>query len=150
VVEGVELEVAVRIESMTSVAVITTDASASRALYLDTFGLPLHRLDGDYFASGEIQGCRHFGVWPLAQAAEACFGTPTWPESVPRPQVSIEFEVTDAAAVSDAAQELRSLGYDVLHEAKTEPWGQVVARMLSPEGAIIGVSYAPSLHASFT
>jgi methylmalonyl-CoA mutase cobalamin-binding subunit len=52
--------------------------------------------------------------------------------------------------VSDAAQELRSLGYDVLHEAKTEPRGQVVARMLSPEGAIIGVSYAPSLHASFT
>jgi methylmalonyl-CoA mutase cobalamin-binding subunit len=64
--------------------------------------------------------------------------------------VSIEFEVTHAAAVSDAAQELRSLGYDVLHEAKTEPRGQVVARMLSPEGAIIGVSYAPSLHASFT
>jgi hypothetical protein len=33
-----------------------------------------------------------------------------------------------------------------LHEAKTEPWGQVVARLLSPEGAIIGLSYAPSLH----
>lgn len=139
-----------RIESMTSVAVITTDASASRALYLDAFGLPLHRLDGDYFASDEIPGCRHFGVWPLAQAAEACFGTRTWPQGVARPQVSIEFEVTDAAAVSEAAQELRSLGYDVLHEAKTEPWGQVAARMLSPEGALVGVSYAPSLHDSLT
>ena len=139
-------EVAVKIESMTSVAVITSDATASRALYLDALGLPLKRLDGDYFATGEVSGCNHFGVWPLAQAAEACFGTRTWPDDVARPQVSVEFEVSDAAAVSEGAQELRSRGYDVLHDAKTEPWGQVVARLLSPEGAVIGLSYAPVLH----
>jgi hypothetical protein len=108
--------------------------------------LPLEQLDGDYFASEQLAGCRHFGVWPLAQAAEACFGTRTWPKDVARPQVSIEFELADATAVSDGAQELRSRGHDLLHEAKTEPWGQVVARLLSPEGAIIGLSYAPSLH----
>lgn len=135
-----------RIESITSVAVITPDASASRALYLDALGLPLEQLDGDYLASGDIDGCSHFGVWPLAQAAESCFGTPTWPEDVPRPQVSVEFEVADAAAVSEGARELRERGYDVLHDAKTEPWGQVVARLLSPEGAVVGLSYVPSLH----
>lgn len=135
-----------KIESITSVAVITPDASASRALYVDALGLPLERLDGDYFASGEVAGCSHFGVWPLAQAAEACFGTRTWPDDVTKPQVSVEFELADPTAVSAGAQELRSRGYDLLHDAKTEPWGQVVARLLSPEGAVVGLSYAPSLH----
>jgi catechol 2,3-dioxygenase-like lactoylglutathione lyase family enzyme len=136
----------VQVQFITSVAVITPDASASRALYMDALGLPLKQLDGDYFASEDVAGCRHFGVWPLAQAAEACFGTRTWPDGVPRPQMSVEFEVADATAVSDGAQELRSRGYDVLHDAKTEPWGQVVARMLSPEGTVVGLSYVPSLH----
>ena len=135
-----------QIEFVTSVAVITTDAAASRALYMDALGLPLKQLDGGYLASEEVAGCNHFGVWPLAQAAAACFGTPMWPGDVVIPQVSVEFEVADAAAVSEGAQELRSRGYDVLHEAKTEPWGQVVARLLSPEGAVVGLSFAPSLH----
>ena len=135
-----------KIESVASVAVITPDATASRALYIDALGLPLKQLDGDYVASEEIPGCRHLGVWPLRQAAEACFGSSDWPDDVPRPQVSVEFEVADETEVAEGAQELRARGYDVLHDAKTEPWGQVVARLLSPEGAIIGLSYVPSLH----
>jgi hypothetical protein len=105
---------------------------------MNALGLPLHQLDGDYFASEEIAGCNHFGVWPLTQAAQACFGSPAWPGNVAIPQVSVEFELADAAAVSEGARELRSQGYDLLHEAKTEPWGQVVARLLSPEGAVVG------------
>lgn len=135
-----------KIESITSVAVITPDVSASRGLYMDAFGLPLEQLDGEYFASEHIAGCRHFGVWPLSQAAEACFGTPTWPSDVTRPQVSVEFEVAEETAVAQGAQELRARGYELLHDAKTEPWGQVVARLLSPEGAVVGLSYAPALH----
>jgi catechol 2,3-dioxygenase-like lactoylglutathione lyase family enzyme len=136
----------VKVESVTSVAVITPDAAASRALYVDALGLPLRQLDGDYFASEDVAGCSHFGVWPLAQAAEACFGGPTWPDDVETPQVSVEFELADELAVSEGARELRSRGYRILHDAKTEPWGQVVARFLSPEGALVGLSYAPSLH----
>ena len=98
------------------------------------------------FASEEIAGCKHFGVWPLEQAAQACFGTATWPKDVPVPQVSLEFEVADAEAVAAGADELRSDGYDLLHDSRQEPWGQTVARLLSPEGAVIGLSYAPSLH----
>ena len=135
-----------QIEFVASVAVITSDAAASRALYMDALGLPLKQLDGDYFASEDVGGCKHFGVWPLAQAAEACFGTPTWPDGVAIPQASLEFELADASAVAAGAEELRSRGYQLLHDAKTEPWGQTVARLLSPEGAIIGLSYAPALH----
>ena len=61
-------------------------------------------------------------------------------------QVSIEFDVADASAVEPAAQELERSGYELLHGAREEPWGQTVARLQSPEGAIIGISYAPVLH----
>jgi hypothetical protein len=42
--------------------------------------------------------------------------------------------------------ELKQAGYALLHPAREEPWGQTVARLQSPEGAIVGISYAPSLH----
>jgi catechol 2,3-dioxygenase-like lactoylglutathione lyase family enzyme len=126
--------------------VITSDPAESRRLYMDGFGLPLKQLDGEYFASEEIGGCKHFGVWPLTQAAEACFGTTSWPDDIRVPQVSIEFEVADVDAVAAAAEELRSRGHQLVHDARQEPWGQTVARLISPEGAVVGVSYAPSLH----
>jgi catechol 2,3-dioxygenase-like lactoylglutathione lyase family enzyme len=135
-----------RIESVTSVAVITPNPPESRRLYMNALGLPLKQLDGDYFASDEISGCNHFGVWPLEQAAQACFGTTSWPDGVSVPQASIEFELADITAVAAGAEELRAQGFQLLHDARQEPWGQTVARLISPEGAVVGLSYAPSLH----
>jgi uncharacterized glyoxalase superfamily protein PhnB len=60
--------------------------------------------------------------------------------------VSVEFDLADAAAVGAAAEELQQAGYELLHAAREEPWGQTVARLQSPEGAIVGISYAPALH----
>ncbi len=51
-----------------------------------------------------------------------------------------------AAAVGPAARELEEAGYELLHPPRQEPWGQTVARLQSPEGAIVGISYAPVLH----
>ena len=56
------------------------------------------------------------------------------------PQVSLEFDVADAAAVAAAAQELQDAGHDLLHPPREEPWGQTVARLQSPEGAIVGMA----------
>lgn len=86
------------------------------------------------------------GVWPLAQAALACFGTSVWPKKYPAPQVSIEFELEHPEAVAAAVHELEAKGFTLLHGAKTEPWGQIVARLLTIDGAIVGISYAPPLH----
>jgi catechol 2,3-dioxygenase-like lactoylglutathione lyase family enzyme len=135
------------IQFVASIAVITADQAASRALYVDGLGLPLGHADGDdYLHTDRIEGTRHFGVWPLTQAAMACFGTPEWPAEHPVPQVSVEFELADDAALADAAGELTGRGWRLLHGPRTEPWGQTVARLLSPEGAIIGLSYIPSMH----
>jgi catechol 2,3-dioxygenase-like lactoylglutathione lyase family enzyme len=136
-----------KIEFVTSVAVISPEPEVSRRLYIDALGLPLQHGEGDdYEHSEDIGGVKHFGVWPLHQAAQACFGSDEWPADRTVPQASVEFEVESADAVAAAAEELRSGGYAVLHDARLEPWGQTVARLLSPEQLIIGVSYAPSLH----
>jgi catechol 2,3-dioxygenase-like lactoylglutathione lyase family enzyme len=130
-----------------SVSVVAADSPKSRELYVDALGLPLEAGEGDdYFHSERIGGSKHFGVWPLTQAAQACFGTDEWPAGRAVPQVSIEFEVEDAGAVASAAKELEQRGFDLLHDAREEPWGQTVARLLSNEGSIVGISFAPSLH----
>jgi catechol 2,3-dioxygenase-like lactoylglutathione lyase family enzyme len=134
------------IEFLSTVAVITPDTTNSRKLYVEALGLPLQGQGDGYHHSGQIAGCKSFGIWPLSQAAQACFGTDQWPAGRPVPQVSIEFDVAGAAAVGPAAWELQQAGYELLHAAREEPWGQTVARLQSPEGAIVGISYAPVLH----
>ncbi len=135
------------IEFLSTIAVIAPDPADSRKLYVDALGLPLDGAgDSEYHHSDRIRGCKHFGVWPLSQAAEACFGTAQWPEDRPVPQVSIEFDVADPAAVDAAARDLQQARFDLLHAAREEPWGQTVARLQSPEGAIVGIAYTPALH----
>jgi catechol 2,3-dioxygenase-like lactoylglutathione lyase family enzyme len=137
----------VQVQFIASVAVITEDPARSRQLYIEALGLPLEGTGGDeYVHSERIEGAKHFGVWPLAQAAQACFGTPGWPADRPVPQASVEFEVEDPPAVEAAAKEMEERGYPLLHHARLEPWGQTVARLISPENLIVGISYAPWLH----
>ena len=81
----------------------------ARAFYEDALGLSLEGSEGDYRFTQHLEGTEHFGLWPLADAAIACFGTTEWPaDSLVLPQASIEFEVPDVAA---AAKELESKGY---------------------------------------
>jgi catechol 2,3-dioxygenase-like lactoylglutathione lyase family enzyme len=132
---------------ITSFAVVAPDPPESRRLYVDALGLPLSAGEGsEYWHSEKIAGSKHFGVWPLSQAAEACFGAPSWPAELTIPQASVEFEVEDADAVTAAGEELQRAGFELLHPARTEPWGQTLVRLLSNEGLIVGISYAPSLH----
>jgi hypothetical protein len=135
-----------QVQFITSVAVISPSTTVSRSLYIDALELPLAAEGDGYLRSEDIEGSKSFGVWPLAQAAQACFGFSEWPADRPVPQASIEFEVADADAVQVAADQLREKGFTLLHEARVQPWGQTVARLQSSEGLIIGISYAPSLH----
>jgi catechol 2,3-dioxygenase-like lactoylglutathione lyase family enzyme len=132
-----------------SIAIITPDPAESRKLFVDTLGLPLKPHEGgEYYFSESIEGSKHFGVWPLSQAAQACFGMAAWPSDRPIPHACFEFEVADQDSVAAAAEELQSKGYTLLHDVRTEPWGQTVARMQTAEGAIVGISYQPWMHAA--
>ncbi len=131
------------VEFMTSVAPIVRDADASRSFYRDALGLSFEGEEGNYVFTHKLEGTKHFGLWPLSEAAYACFGTAEWPADIPVPQASIEFEVEDVAA---AASELTTKGYRLIHDARTEPWTQITARLLSPEGLLVAVCYTPSFH----
>ena len=125
-------------------ATIVRDVPATRALYRDAIGVAFEGEVGDYLYTEKLDGVKHFGLWPLEEAAEACFGTREWPADVTTPQASIEFEVDDVPA---AAAELEAAGYTLLHSPRTEPWGQTLARLLDPNGLIVGVCVSPGLAA---
>jgi catechol 2,3-dioxygenase-like lactoylglutathione lyase family enzyme len=131
------------VQFVTSIAPIVRDAEESRSFYRDGLGLSFEGEEGDYLFTHNLAGTKHFGLWPISEAATACFGTTEWPADIPVPQASIEFEVPDVPA---AAAELTTKGYRLVHEARTEPWGQITARLSSPEGLLVAVCYTPAFH----
>jgi catechol 2,3-dioxygenase-like lactoylglutathione lyase family enzyme len=131
------------VQFVASIAPIVRDADATRVFYQDALGLSFEGEEGNYMFTQKLEGTKHFGLWPLSEAAGACFGTTEWPSDIPIPQASIEFEVADVAA---AAAELTAKGYRLIHQARTEPWAQITARLLSPEGLLVAVCYTPSFH----
>jgi len=134
------------VEFLATIAAIAPDPAASAALYENALGLPLEGEQQDgYRHTGALDGCKHFGVWPLSQVAEACFESGEWPAERPVPQASIEFDVRSPEAVAQAAAELERSGFALLHPAREEPWGQTVARLQAPEGLIVGITHTPAL-----
>jgi len=117
---------------------IVRDMQTALTFYRDALGLPIEQAAD--VSTEKVDGVKHFGLWPLEEAAESCFGTRPWPSDVPAPQAWIEFDVDDVAA---AANELQAKGYRILVGPKDEPWGQTVARLLSPEGLLVGVTRTP-------
>ncbi len=125
---------------------IVRDLEASRSFYETTLGLSLEG-DDDYPHSESLDGCRHFALWRLEDAAEACFGTKAWPSALPVPTAWIEFDVDN---MTEAVEQLQRDGYRLLVADRTETWGQVVTRLLSPEGLLAGVTITPWMRPELT
>lgn len=128
---------------------ITRSDAESQALYVDQFGLPLKALpNNENYLSTEndaLAGVKHFALWPLSQAAQACFGTSQWPTDMAIPQSWLEFEVDDIAL---ASAQLLDQSYQLLVNNRMEPWGQTVTRLLSPEGILLGLTVTPWLRSA--
>ena len=55
-----------------TVRIVVQDAVTNRKLFKDALGLSIERHEGDeYFFSENIAGSKHFGLWPLSQAARS-------------------------------------------------------------------------------
>ena len=125
---------------------IVRDSAAARAFWRDDLGIELTEAAPEYFTNDSLEGVRAFALWPLAQAAEATFGSTDWPSDLPTPQAWLELDLESAAAIEPAIEELRAAGHRVLRDAHEEPWGQTTARVLSPEGLLVGITYTPWMH----
>lgn len=121
---------------------IVRDAAASRKFYSEALGLSFEEETNGYLHTGALDGVKHFALWPLAQAAESCFGKDQWPDNHPVPQAWIEFDVGD---IEKATAELKSQGYKLLVATQKEPWGQIVTRLMGPEGLLVGITHTPSM-----
>ena len=123
---------------------LVRDQDNSARLYIDTLGLPLSARPENptYLHTDKLQGVRYFALWPLTQAARSCFDTDVWPDDVATPQAWLEFEVEDIATATEV---LKARGYRLLVDARREPWGQTVSRLLGPEGMLLAISHTPWL-----
>jgi catechol 2,3-dioxygenase-like lactoylglutathione lyase family enzyme len=119
---------------------IVRDVETSRKLYAKALDIPFKEEDGGYLHTDGLQGAKTFALWPLSQAAESCFGTNTWPDTLPAPHAWLEFDVDN---VESATAELESMGYQMLLKNKKEPWGQTVSRFLDPDGILVGLTFTP-------
>jgi hypothetical protein len=124
---------------------IVQHVEASKSFWSDA-GFALSELAPDYYGNDETEGVKAFALWPLSQAAENTFGTTEWPADLPIPQAWIELDVDSPAAVAEAAAEMVGRGHRLIREAREEPWKQTTARLISPEGLLVGISYTPWMH----
>jgi catechol 2,3-dioxygenase-like lactoylglutathione lyase family enzyme len=67
------------VQFVASIAPIVRDANEARSFYRDALGLSFEGEEGDYVFTHELEGTKHFGLWPLSEAANACFGTTNGP-----------------------------------------------------------------------
>jgi catechol 2,3-dioxygenase-like lactoylglutathione lyase family enzyme len=121
---------------------VVREPAKSRKLYRKIMGIKLKEETGGYLHTEVLEGANTFALWPLAQAAQSCFGKPVWPDDITAPQAWLEFDVAD---VEQATAELELRGYRVLVKNQEEPWGQTVSRFLSPEGLLLGVTIPHSM-----
>jgi catechol 2,3-dioxygenase-like lactoylglutathione lyase family enzyme len=123
-------------------AIVQSESSARR-FWGEQLGLPLKFAPGSSYTEVALPGLkRNMGLWTVRDAASSIFGDAEWPAGVPQPQANIEFEVDD---VAETVAELAQRGLRILQGTKLEPWGQTTARLLSPEGLMIGVVFTPDL-----
>jgi len=126
---------------------IVREAASSRKFYADDLAISFKEEAGGYLHTEALEGAKTFALWPLSQAAQSCFGSEDWPTGIPLPQAWLEFEVDD---VEQATACLERRGYQVLIRNQKEPWGQVVSRVLSPEGLLTAVTFTPAFRDAAT
>ena len=126
------------IRHFAGVAEIVDDFEAAVGFYRDALGLEVEDVSEGY-ATASMPGVLHFGIWARATAAEATFGSADAADRVPL-GYTIGLEVD---SVEESADGIGAAGVELLHSAKTEPWGQVTARFLAPGGSLCEVAETP-------
>jgi catechol 2,3-dioxygenase-like lactoylglutathione lyase family enzyme len=112
-------------------AEIVEDVEAAAEFYR---GLGLDVKVENGYGVVELPGTLHFGLWNRADAAESTYGSRDRADTI-KLGFALGIEVD---SVDEAITTVPAVG-----EAKTEPWGQRVARFSTPSGTIIEFSETP-------
>jgi catechol 2,3-dioxygenase-like lactoylglutathione lyase family enzyme len=135
-----------KVSFVTGFGPVVRDIESSRAFWGRGLGIALERLAPNHWATEDLDGVNAFTLWPLDHAARSCFGTDDWPDELPAPQAWMELDVESHEAVGDAVEELEAAGNVVVRNTGAEPGGRTTARLLTPEGLLVGITHTPWLH----
>jgi hypothetical protein len=127
------------IRHISGIAEIVDDVDTAVNLYRNTLGLNVEHEPGSGYATVEIPGVLHFGIWGRERAARTILGEEADPNQIPL-GFTIGFEVDLVEGDTKVAQD-KGLVY--IQPSKEEPWGQVTSRFLSPSGALCEFSETP-------
>ncbi len=127
------------IRHLAGIAEIVDDVDAAVKFYRDVLGLAVQHEQGSDYATIELPGILHFGIWSRAAAAESVFGDAKAADRIPL-GFTVGFEVDDVDAASNA---IKSKGWKIAQATKKEPWDQITSRWFAPSGALCEVSETP-------
>ena len=128
------------IRHIASIAEIVDDVSDAVQFYQEVLGLTVDHEPGSGYATIEMPGVLHFGIWDRGSAAEMTYGDGSRRNDIPL-GFSLGFEVD---SVEESVEGLEDKGWPLLQGRKVEPWGQVTSRFNSPSGALCEFSEAPN------
>ena len=128
------------IRHVASIAEIVDDVDAAVRFYRQVLGFEVNHQPNSGYATIEIPGILHFGIWGRVNAAEMAYGDREMAEQIPL-GFSVGFEVDD---VEESIQQAEASGWRNLQGRKVEPWGQITSRFLSPSGALCEFSELPT------
>ena len=131
-----------KIRFVAGFSLIVESADAAREFCGQKLGLAVEFEADSRYSTVNARGTKHFGLWTLRDAALSTFGSETWAPEHPVPQATLELEDED---VSEAVSELQANGVTLVQDVRTETWGQVTARLISPDGLLIGITVTPWL-----
>ncbi|MEI6045327.1 MAG: VOC family protein [Chloroflexota bacterium] len=124
------------------VALIVTDIERALNFYRDKLGVETYNMD-NYPYYVEFLG---FSLWTSSAAQEAVFGelhegdpVQAWSQMRRFPTVDMAFEVGDVDTLFAKLKEGNNL--EVIHEPKTEMWGQRTARFFDPDGHLVEIAH---------
>jgi catechol 2,3-dioxygenase-like lactoylglutathione lyase family enzyme len=127
------------IRHIAGIAEIVEDVEAAVNFYRNVLGLPVDYETGAAYATVEVNGILHFGIWSRSAAAESVFGDPAATERIPL-GFTLGLEVN---AVQPASEQIAQQGWPLAQPPRTEPWGQTTSRFFATSGALCEVSETP-------
>jgi len=127
------------IRHLSGIAEIVEDIEEAVRFYRDILSLKVKHEAGSGYATVEMPGVLHLGIWDRKKAAEVIFGEASEFDRVP-PGFMIGIEVDD---VDDMTQKIVDRGWDVQQPPRTEDWGQKTSRLYASSGSLIELTETP-------
>lgn len=121
-------------------AEIVEDVETAVHFYRDVIGATVHHKPGESYATIDLPGILHYGIWSRQAAALSLYGSADEADNVPL-GIILSFEVD---SVEQESQRLEGDGITLLQKPQKEQWGQITARLLTTSRTLVELVETPN------